>query len=137
MAFTRSFHALDGVYCLWLTCYRGACSPRRSVSCRTCSRSCAESRCAATQDSSLSLRSKERAGEFDFKAVPHCHVSRLGCSDRRSRCTRSDVSGRRSGRRGNASLRVSLRKTDFYMKRHFHSHLGVVQRQHTVCLRGR
>lgn len=126
------------MYCLWLTCYRGVCSPSRSFSCRTCSRSCAESRCAATQDSSLCLQSKERPDEFDFKAIPHCHVSRRGgSSDRRSRCMRSDVSGRRSGRRDNASLRGSLRKTDFSMNRHFHSHRGVVQRQHTVCLGGR
>lgn len=41
-----------------LTCYMGACNPRRFFSSHTCPRSCGESHCAATLGSSLYLPQK-------------------------------------------------------------------------------
>lgn len=75
--FRSLFAAFKDVYFSRLTCYRDGYSPRRSFSCRTCCRSCVESRCAATQGSSLYLQSKESSddGEFHFNRIPHCHVS--------------------------------------------------------------
>lgn len=112
--------AFEDVYFSRLTCYRDGYSPRRSFSCRTCCRSCVESRCAATQGSSLYLQSKESSddGSFQLKRIPLCHV-RQGwggfSSHHRSRCRRLGVSERHSGRRDNASLQLSLRKTDFIL----------------------
>lgn len=118
--FRSLFPAFKDIYFSRLTCYRDGYSPRCSFSCRTCCRSCVESRCAATQGSSLYLQSKESSddGEFHFNRIPHCHVSQGWggfSSHRRSRCRRSGVSGRRSGRRDNASLQPSLSKTDFIL----------------------
>lgn len=116
MVFRSQFLAFDDIHFAQLTCYRGGCSPCRSFSCRTCSHSCVESRCAATRDLSLYLQSKKevKAGKIHFKMIANCVVTQ-GSSHHRSKCRRLDVSGRRSDRRDNASLQASLRRTDFML----------------------